>query len=86
MFVNLVCPPKLTNIPPCCVFLIQTIDGKCIFSHSLAKLAHMVQDKQMTYIPPPPAVGGSAMFHALVPATQSCRLIILLDHQLITKT
>ena len=47
MFVNLVWPPNLANIPPCYVFLIQIIEGNCIFSHSLAKLANMVQDQKV---------------------------------------
>ena len=57
MFANLVWPPKLTNIPPCCVFSIQVIDGKYIFSYSLAKMANMVQDKKVGK-QTPLAVGG----------------------------
>ena len=60
MFVNLVWPLKLTNILPCCVFLIQIIDGKCIFSHSLAKLANMVQDNKVDKHTP----GGARLFAA----------------------
>ena len=45
MFANMGWPPKLANIPPCYVFLIQIIYGNCIFGHSLAKLANMVQGK-----------------------------------------
>ena len=47
MFVNLVWPQQLANIPLCFIFLIQIIDGNCIFSHSLAKLANVVQDQQV---------------------------------------
>ena len=54
MFFNFVWPPNLANIPPYYVVLIQTIDGSCIFSISLAKLANMVQDKKLTNIPPQP--------------------------------
>ena len=53
MFVNFVCPPKLANIPPCYVFLIQIIEGNCIFSNSLAKLANMVQDQKVDKHTPP---------------------------------
>ena len=57
MFVNFVWLPNLANIFPCCVILIQIIHGKCIFSHSLAKLAYMVQDKKVDKHTPP-AEGG----------------------------
>ena len=58
MLVNLVWAPKLANIAPCYVFLTQFINGNCKFSHSLAKLANMVQDRKVhKHIPP--AVGGS---------------------------
>ena len=57
MFVNFVWPPKLENIPPCYVFLIQVISGNCIFSHSLAKLPTIVQDRKVDKHTPP-AVGG----------------------------
>ena len=53
MFVNLVWSPNLANIPPCYVFLIQIIDGNCIFSHSLAKLANIVQDRKVEKHTPP---------------------------------
>ena len=47
MFANIVWPPKLANIRPCCVLLIYTINGNCIFSNSLAKLANMPQGKKV---------------------------------------
>ena len=50
MLAKIVWPPKLANIPPWFVFLIQIINGNCIFSHLLAKLANMVQDKKLTNI------------------------------------
>ena len=57
MFVNFVWAPKLANIPPYYVSLIEIIDGNCIFSNSLAKLANMVPDRKVDkHIPP--AVGG----------------------------
>ena len=55
MFVNLVWPPKLAT--PCYVYSIQVIDTNCIFSHSSAKLASIVQDKKADKHTPP-AVGG----------------------------
>ena len=56
-------PPKLANILHCCVFLMQVIDGNCIFSHSLAKLANMVQGQKVDkHTPPHPAVGGFPNF------------------------
>ena len=61
MFVNLVWPPKLANIPPCYVYLIyliQIMEGNCVFTHSLAKLANMVQDTKVDKHTPQ-AVGGS---------------------------
>ena len=58
MFVNLLWPPSLANIPPRYVFLIQIIVGNCIFSYSLAKLANMDQDKQVDKHTPPPSRGG----------------------------
>ena len=58
MFVNFAWAQKLANIPHCYVFLIQMIEGNCIFSHSLAKLANMVQDQKVDKHTPPPAVGG----------------------------
>ena len=57
MFVNFVWAPKLANICPCYVFLTQIINGNCIFSNSLAKLANMVQDKKVDKHTPP-AAGG----------------------------
>ena len=74
MFVNLVWAPKLANMPPCYVFLIQMIDGNCIFSHSLAKLANMVQDKKVDKHTPPSRGGLSlqSRWHAgRVPPRQS---------------
>ena len=53
MFANIVCPPKLANILPFYLFLIQVIDGNCMFSHSLAKLANMAQDKKVGKHTPP---------------------------------
>ena len=53
MFVNVVWPPNLANIPPCYVSLIQIIDGNCIFSNSLAKLANMVEDQRVDKHTPP---------------------------------
>ena len=61
MFVNFVWPPNLANLAPCCVFLIQLIDGNSIFSHSLAKLANMVQDKKIDKHTPP-SRGGLNLF------------------------
>ena len=58
MLVDLVWPAKLANIPPCHVFLIQIIEGDCIFSNSLAKLANMVQDQKADKRTHPAAVGG----------------------------
>ena len=57
MFANIVWRPQLANIPPCYVFWIQTTNRNCIFSLLLAKLANMVQDKQVGK-QTPPAVGG----------------------------
>ena len=37
-FVSFGCPPKLTNLPPCYVFLIQIMNGNCIFSSLLANI------------------------------------------------
>ena len=54
MFANIVWPPKLANIPPYYVFLIQIIDGNCIFGHSLASIP---QDKKLANIPPSKVVG-----------------------------
>ena len=54
MFANILCLPKLANVPPCYVFLIQIIDGNCILSHSLAKLANLVQDRKVDTHPPQP--------------------------------
>ena len=53
MFFNFVWPQKLANIPACYVFLIQVIEGNCIFSHSLARLANMVQDRTVDKHTPP---------------------------------
>ena len=47
MFGNIVWPPKLANHILFHVFLLKNINGNCIFSHSLAKLANMVQDKKV---------------------------------------
>ena len=59
MFANIVWPKKLANIPPCCVILKQNINGNCIFSHSVAKLANLVQDKKVgKHTPSPPSRGG----------------------------
>ena len=41
-----VAPKSRRHIPLLC-FLIQTIDGNFIFSHSLAKLANIVQDQKV---------------------------------------
>ena len=56
-------PPQLANIAPCCVFLIQIINGNCIFSHSLAKLANMVQDKKVDKQTPPTRGGLKGTEH-----------------------
>ena len=61
LFANIVWPSKLANVLPFYVFSAQIIDGNCIFSSSLAKLANMPQGKQIgkhTPPRPPPAVGG----------------------------
>ena len=47
MFANIVWPPKLANMSPCYVFLIQGMNDNCIFSHPLGKLANMVQGKKL---------------------------------------
>ena len=57
MFANIVWTPKLANIPHSYVFLIQMIDGNCMFSNSLAKLANMVRDKKVGK-PTPSNLGG----------------------------
>ena len=55
MFVNFVWSPNLANIPPCYVFLIEIIVGNCIYSHLLAKVANMVQDRKFDkHIPAQP--------------------------------
>jgi hypothetical protein len=59
MFVNFVWPAKLANIPPCYVFLIQIIEGNCIFNHSLATLANMVQDQNVDKHTPPQPWGAN---------------------------
>jgi hypothetical protein len=43
------------------VFLIQTIEGNCIFSNSLAKLTNMVQDQQVDKHTPPSLGGGAIL-------------------------
>ena len=53
MFANIVWPFKLANIPTCYVFLIQMVDGSCLFSNSLAKLANMPKAEKLANIPPP---------------------------------
>ena len=58
MIVNSVWAQKLANILPCDVFLTQIINGNCIFSYSLAKVANMVQDKKVHKHTPPPSLGG----------------------------
>ena len=45
MYANIVWPEKLANVHLVCVFLIQIIDGYCIFRHLLAN------------VPPRPKVG-----------------------------
>ena len=47
MFADIGWPPKLANIPPCYVFLLQIINRNLRSSHSLAKLANMVQGKKV---------------------------------------
>ena len=47
MFATIVWAQKLAHIPPCYVFVRQVINGNCIFSHSLAKLANMVLGRQV---------------------------------------
>ena len=72
MFVNLVWPPKLAKVPPRYVFLLQIIDGNCIFSHALAKLANMVQDKKIDkHTFPQPWGASQVMFRVNVSATGS---------------
>ena len=61
MFANLVWPSKLANIPPCYVFLIQIINGNCIFSHSLAKLANTPQEEKVGKRTPPQIWGASVV-------------------------
>ena len=51
-----VAPQTRQHTPLLCI-LRQNIEGKCIFSHSLAMLANMAQDKKV-YKRTPPAVGG----------------------------
>ena len=42
------CGPKISQTyPPCYVALMQIIDGKNIFSNSLAKLANLVPDRKV---------------------------------------
>ena len=50
--------PKLANIPPYYVLWVQILNGSGIFSHSLAKLANMVQGKKVDKHTPPPSRGG----------------------------
>ena len=52
--------PKTRKHFLCYVFLKQIIDGNCIFSHSLAKLANMVQYQQVDKHTPP-SRGGLAL-------------------------
>ena len=66
MFANIVWPPKLANIPSCCVFVIQIIYGNCIFSHSLAKLANMPQGKKVGKHITPSRGGWNTAFHPLL--------------------
>ena len=63
MFANIAWPPKLASIPLGHVSLKQIINGNCIFGHSLAKLANMVQDKKVGKHTPSthPPVGGSSL-------------------------
>ena len=51
--------PKLTKIHLSCLFLIEIINGKFIFSNSLAKLANMVQDSKVDKHTPPPQPWGA---------------------------
>ena len=50
--------PKTRKHTPCYVFLIQIIEGNCIFSNSLAKLANMVQDQKVDKHTPPQPWGA----------------------------
>ena len=54
-FVSFGCSPKLTNVPPCYVFLIQSIDGTCIFSSLLANFHPWPKTDKRT---PPQTWGG----------------------------
>ena len=60
MLANIEWPLKLAIISPCHVFSIQVFDGSCIFGHSLAKVANMVQDKKVSKhtLPPQPWRAG----------------------------
>ena len=60
MFANIVWPKKMANIPPCYVFLIHIINGNCIFSYSLTKMANMDQDKKVGKHTPAAVVVGGA--------------------------
>ena len=66
MFVNLVWPPKTDKHPSLLCILIQSINGKLIFSHSLAKLANMVQDKKADKHTPPSRGGLVLLFYQTV--------------------
>ena len=46
-------PQNSQTSPPCYVFLIQIIEGNCIFNNSLAKFANMVQDQKVDKHTPP---------------------------------
>ena len=88
MFFNVVWPPNLTNIPACCVFLIQIIDGYFYLAIRWQSWETWFKTKKLINIPPP-AGGGSfspacspafspasnlypALRQQLVPSTQYC--------------
>ena len=56
-------PSKLANIPPRYVFLIQVLDGNCILSHPLAKLANIPQGNKVAKHTPLKSGGGGADKH-----------------------
>ena len=77
MFASIVWPRKLANISPSYVFLMQIIDGNCIFSNSLAELRF--KTKQLANIPPP-SRGGLTLHDAAIPFVCDLFDDVLLHH------